>query len=352
MIKILHSADWHLDAPLQGKESLKKALLSIPGKLASLCNQEHCDLVLLAGDLFDGPHSFEGLQALKQALAQMAIPVFISPGNHDCARPDSPWLTESWPENVHIFTKPQVEYVDLENLDCRIYGAGFSSMDCPALLEGFCAQGTAKYAIGVFHGDPTMISSPYNPITQTQIRESGLNYLALGHIHKAGNLTCGETLCLWPGCPMGKDYGESGEKGAYIVTLDDTVHAQFVPLDTPRFYDLELNVQGDAQAVLERLLPPAGSGDYYRITLTGSSEPLDLQALTGHFNHVPNLVLRDRTSLPVDVWKALGQDSLEGHYFALLKGAMTDAPVEQQERILLAAEISRRILDGQEVVLP
>ena len=45
MIKILHSADWHLDAPLLGKEELKKALASVPVKLANLCKEENCDLV-------------------------------------------------------------------------------------------------------------------------------------------------------------------------------------------------------------------------------------------------------------------------------------------------------------------
>lgn len=350
MIKILHSADWHLDAPLLGKEQLKKALLSVPGKIAALCRQEQCDLVLLSGDLFDGDYSFEGLQALKQALQEMAVPVFISPGNHDCARPHSPWLTEQFPKNVHIFTKPQIEAVDLPQLDCTVYGAGFTAVDCPALLEGFHAETTRTYSVGVFHGDPTIVSSPYNPITQTQIRQSNLSYLALGHIHKAGSLRCGSTLCLWPGCPMGKDYGEPGEKGVYIVTLDADVNGRFVPLDTPRFYDLELNVQADALHTLEQLLPPAGSPDYYRIALTGTSEALDLPALIGHFSHIPNLELRDKTSPPVDIWKALGQDSLEGNYFSALKQAIDRG--ENAEEILLAAQISRQILDGQEVVLP
>ena len=53
MIKILHSADWHLDAPLRGKAPLKKLLLTIPDKIARICKQEQCDLVLLSGDLFD-----------------------------------------------------------------------------------------------------------------------------------------------------------------------------------------------------------------------------------------------------------------------------------------------------------
>ena len=49
-MKILHTADWHLDAPLQGHgESLRKALGEIPGRILELCRQEHCDLVLIAG---------------------------------------------------------------------------------------------------------------------------------------------------------------------------------------------------------------------------------------------------------------------------------------------------------------
>jgi hypothetical protein len=218
-------------------------------------------------------------------------------------------------------------------------------------LEGFRASHTTRYGIGIFHGDPTMVSSAYNPITQTQIRQSGLDYLALGHIHKAGSLLCGDTLCLWPGCPMGKDYGEPGEKGAYIITLDHSVSSKFVPLDTPRFYDLTLTVKGSAQEVLEKILPPAGSMDYYRITLTGESEKLDIPLLLGAFSHISHLELLDSTVAPVDVWKALGTDTLEGQFFGMLKEAMDTTP-DEKEVLLLAAELSRRILDGQEVVLP
>ena len=60
-MKILHSADWHLCSPLQGRSEaqtqlLKAHLLQIPGKIAALCRAEGCDLMLLAGDLFDGPY--------------------------------------------------------------------------------------------------------------------------------------------------------------------------------------------------------------------------------------------------------------------------------------------------------
>ena len=348
MIKILHSGDWHLDSPFQGRTeaqagALRQELLQIPDKIAALCREENCDLVLLSGDLFDGAYTQETFRRVSDALQRMEKPVFISPGNHDYLSPDSPYEKEVWPENVHIFKRQTIEWVDIPNLDLRVYGAGFQSMDCPGLLQDWKAQGRA---VGVFHGDPTQIHSPYNPVTKTQVANSGLMYLALGHVHKADSFLAGQTLCAWPGCPMGRGWDEEGEKGVLIVTVDDGVQTQFVPLDTPQFHDLEIN----AREGLASVLPAIPNDDFYRITLTGETELPDLEALQKEFSRFPNLILRDHTRRPVDIWKSLGEDSFEGMYFDLLKAALKGD--EQDETILLAAKISRRLLDGQEVELP
>ena len=186
-LKILHTADWHLDSPFGGFTEPQRQLLQaqqrrLPGKIADLCRREDCDLMLLAGDIFDGKPSRETVDTLKEALARCGVPVMVAPGNHDFCAPGSPWLEENWPENVHIFTGA-LESVTLESLSCRIYGAGYRSMDCGPLLEDFRAEGDERYCIAVLHGDPTQRESPYSPITTAQVRESGLDYLALGHIH-------------------------------------------------------------------------------------------------------------------------------------------------------------------------
>lgn len=356
-MKILHSADLHLDAPFTGRsdaqaQTLKKALLKVPGLLAELCRRENCDLVLLSGDLFDGPWSRDSYLALRSALEEMAVPVFISPGNHDFVSPESPYLTEHWPENVHIFTRTAMESISLPALDCRIYGAGYRSMDCDGLLVDFQAEGTERWHIGILHGDPTQVSSPYCPITANQIRESGLHYLALGHIHKTGTLRAGETLCAWPGCPMGRGFDELDTKGALIVTLEDAVHAEFVPLQTTRFFDYETAPGSDPTAALSSLLPALVDDNFYRVTFTGESAPLDIAALRDAFAQFPNLELRDRTVPPLDIWGTASEDTLEGVYFRLLKSALDDADEATRETLTLAARISRQILDGQEVRLP
>ncbi len=347
-MKILHAADWHLDAPLVFHgEGLRQALAAVPGQILEIAKEEGVDLVLLSGDLFDGAYTPRSYQDLYTVLNALGVPVFITPGNHDYCDPDSPWMTELWPENVHIFKTNRIESVGIPALDCRVYGAGFESMDCPPLLEGFRADCEEKYAIGVFHGDAAQIGSPYNPITKAQVQMSNLDYLALGHIHKADSFVAGKTLCAWPGCPMGKGYDESGEKGVYIVELTDQTSLRFRPLQTARFYDLQ--AQPDE---LSSVLPAVRDESYYRVTLTGSCDEPNLAALQEEYKHLPNLIFRDKTTRPLDVWGSLGEDSFEGVYFGLLRQAMENAGEEEKQDVYLAAQISRQLLEGQEVVLP
>jgi DNA repair exonuclease SbcCD nuclease subunit len=240
-----------------------------------------------------------------------------------------------------------MEALLLEELDCRVYGAGYRSMDCGSLLQGFRCREDARYHIGVLHGDPLQADSPCCPVTAEQIGHSGLDYLALGHIHKGGQLRQGRTLCAWPGCPMGRGFDETGVKGALVVTLEETTQARFLPLDTPRFFEEKTSAEA-----LSQLLPAVGSRDFYRITLVGEGLFPSLDALYEQYRRFPNLELRDRRSSPTDLWGSIDADTLEGVYFRILKDALEDADAETGQIIRLAARLSRQILDGQEVILP
>lgn len=356
-MKILHSADWHLDAPLSGRTEqqaafLRREMLKIPGRIAELCRKEACQMLLLSGDLFDGDYTRESYRTVYDALDELKIPVFIAPGNHDHCKPSSVYLAERWPENVHIFTHPVMEKVEVQALACTVYGAGYDAMDCPALLEDFHADGQGKWHIGVLHGDATTAASPYCPVSAQQVRRSGLDYLALGHIHKGGSFRSGDSFCAWPGCPMGHGYDEPGIKGVILAEVGETVQARAVPLDTPRFYDESLEVGDDPEGALASLLPGVQTHDFYRVTLEGYADGVDLEALRAKFSHIPELELRDRTVPETALWSTAGEDSLEGMYFGILKAALDTDSERLQRCVKLAARISRQILDGQEVALP
>lgn len=260
MIKLLHSADLHLGGAFRGlppekAAELRREQLRLPRRLAELAIQENVDLVLLAGDLFDAPQADpDSADALISALRELPCPVLISPGNHDYYTWDSPYYYGKFPENVHIFTEPRLTSLAFPSLDCRVYGGGYRSMDCPPLLEGFRAEGAEAHQILLLHGEVTGAGSPYAPITRGQLAASGLGYAALGHIHKGDSLRLGDTLCAWPGCPMGRGFDETGIKGALLVTLESGgSQTSFVPLGEHAYWDLEVPAGDEPAKSLWRL---------------------------------------------------------------------------------------------------
>ena len=123
MIRFLHAADLHLDSPFSGltpeqAADRRKLQRQLPAKITALANERHCDLLLLAGDVFDGARVCpETVEALVRAFERFEGQVFIAPGNHDYYHDRSPWALTLWPENVHIFTgKPE----SVELPDCRV----------------------------------------------------------------------------------------------------------------------------------------------------------------------------------------------------------------------------------------
>lgn len=340
-LRLLHSGDFHLDSPFRGfdrerGELLRRESLALPGKIAGLCRREGCELLLLAGDIFDGRPTRESLDALKDALEEVRVPVFLTPGNHDFFTPGCCWQSERWPGNLRIFAGDW-ESVSLPGLDCRVWGAGYEQMDCPGLLEGFHARGPERYQIALLHGDAMTPGSPYCPVTAAQARQSGLSYLALGHVHRAGSFRAGDTLCAWPGCPMGRGWDETGEKGVYIVDVGARTELRFRAVPGIRFYDLEIPA-----GELENRLPGGETRDFYRITLTGEGE--GEICLPG----IPNLWLKDQRTAPGELWELAGEDTLEGVYFRLLR----ERAEAGDDAAALAARISRELLMGKEVALP
>ena len=259
-LKILHSADWHLDSPFGSVGEADRAFLRqksrrIPSLIAQLCRREHCDLMLLSGDLFDGAYTAESLTELREALKYAGVPVLIAPGNHD----------------------------------------------------------------------------------------------PLGHIHRADGFRAGQTLCAWPGCPMGRGWDETGEKGVLLVTLGEDAGVRPVSLGLPGFFSQKVPIGDDPIRTAEALLPPGGQDSFYRLTLTGRGN-VAMDALKRHFSRYPRLEFLDRTAPVPDLAALSGTETLSGVLFGKLL-ALSREP-EMKETALLAAQITADILDGREVELP
>lgn len=87
MLKILHTADWHLGKRLQEYSRLEEQTLVLD-EICQIADQENVDLVLLAGDIFDTFNpAHEAVELLYKTLRRLskngARPILAISGNHD-----------------------------------------------------------------------------------------------------------------------------------------------------------------------------------------------------------------------------------------------------------------------------
>lgn len=359
MLRFLHAADLHLDAPFSALSPEQAArrraeLRELPEAICELANQQNCDLLLLAGDLFDTVGGYpETIEALQRAFAACRAKIFISPGNHDFYSAASPYARVTWPENVHIFTSSEPACVYLPDLDCAVYGAAFLGQTAESPLAHFRVQDPDAKNLMVLHADAMNPGSPYAPITREQIEAAGLDYLALGHIHlRAEPALAGKTAYAWPGCPMGRGFDETGEKGVYLGTLDEGGCAlTFHPLPGRRYEILRVSAGEDAlQSILSALGSTETKDHCYRILLSGESDPIDLKALHEQLEvRFFSLSIRNHTIPKADLWTGAGEDSLKGLLLQDLQKQWHSAPTAEKKRFELAARYALAALEGREV---
>ena len=363
-IKILHAADLHLDSPFEalpaGKAAIRrKEQRELLDALAKLAAAERVDLVLLSGDLLDSSTPYyETGEDLVRALRDIPAAVFISPGNHDFYSPRSPYARLQMPDNVHIFTDSAIRCFALPSLKVRVYGAAFTENRSGALLRGFRAERKEGVLnLLCMHGELGSRDGAYNPISEEDLAQSGIDYAALGHIHKASGLRqAGRTWYSWPGCPEGRGFDETGEKYVNIVELEPgQCRLKQVSIALRRYEQLQVDVTGaDPLLAIHSSLPDDTVCDVYRITLIGETDAApDLQRLQDTLSELFfELQLRDETRLRRGVWDYAGEDTLRGLFLARLKARYDAAKTEEERRKLeQAARWGLAALDNAEEVV-
>ena len=355
MIKLIHGADFHLDSPFSGLDPAQAAqrrqeqreLLS---RLARLSRDRQADLVLLSGDLVDGRQTYrETAQALSQTLGEIPCPVLIAPGNHDPYTAKSLYAALDWPDNVHLFSTEELQNVEFPALRCVVYGSAFTSPrrgDDP--LAGVQVQGPEDWVkLAVLHGEVEG-AGDYAPIAKSSIAGSGLDYLALGHIHQYSGLQReGNTFWAYPGCPEGRGFDETGDKGVlYVEAEPGACKAEFVPLCRRRYRIIQADVTGvqDVLSAAQTALTPDVQEDICRLIFTGErgAEGLDLGRLAEQLSgRCYALTLRDRTRAGRDVWGRMEEDGLTGLFLRAMAARCQAQPdsdmLQQAVRFGLAA---------------
>ncbi len=307
MIKILHTADIHLDAPLttlalrsealRGK--IQTATRAAFTRIVDTALAEEVAALLIAGDLYDGAQrSAKTAAFLTQQLERLraaGIPVFYIKGNHDAENPVTGEV--ALPDNVHVFGARGGK-VQLPGTDVWIHGVSFNGKHAPeSLLGKFGAPVPGAVNIAMLHTSLAGAAGHdnYAPCTVAELTTLGFDYWALGHVHKR-QVHSEAPWVVMPGIPQGRDIGEAGEKSATLITIDaGKLSVRDVPSSVVTFLAHSLDLTGaeeddeirqrlraGLQALLDGLAP--GNEAIVRLTLTGRT--------ARHWH-----VLRDR-----DVW--------------------------------------------------
>jgi|SRR5690554_864940 len=251
-IRFIHAADLHIESPYKGlsqsNEELGKALVSFAehayDDLIDKCIQEKVDFLLIAGDSFDSEeaslkaqYSFvEGLRKLEKH----KIEVYVICGNHD---PLSKWPNSfKIPSNVHLFNSTTVErkVFEKEGKQFAIYGCSFMEKEeYRNLAKTYYRSANDDFAIGILHGtlEGAQGHDPYAPFSMDDLRASGIDYWALGHIHKRAVLNEAKPTAIYVGNLQGRHFNESGEKGCYLVEVagNQIEKYEFLPISKVLF---------------------------------------------------------------------------------------------------------------------
>ncbi|NDI36440.1 metallophosphoesterase family protein [Chengkuizengella sediminis] len=259
--RFIHAADLHLDSPFKGYMNIpskeitsyiKNSTFIALQTMVDLAIREKVQFVVLSGDIFDlADRSLRAQIRFQKEMLRLGennIQVFIIHGNHDPE--DGSRADLKWPDHVHFFPSNQVEMIPALDRNgqeiAHIYGISYPTRSVTSnLTEKFNIKDVNQYNIALLHtnldGNPA--HDNYAPSHKEDLLKLAVNYWALGHIHTR-QIVHEEPHIVYPGNIQGRSVRELGERGCYIVDVDETrtTKLTFVALEAVRWIHNKINI--------------------------------------------------------------------------------------------------------------
>jgi len=338
LFRFLHTGDLHLDSPVEGLSAeappevlavLRAATTNAWNNVVGAAIGHQIDFVVIAGDVFEvASPTLLGQTRFRDGLARLAdagIASFVVHGNHDPldGRTWAPSL--DFPATVHRFGTDAGESVPVMRDGreiARIHGRSYpQSVVRDNYAAGMRAQPGSPFAIGLLHtnvGDRPGHHN-YAPCSVEDLRASGMDYWALGHIHQPGQVLA-DPPAFYSGIPQGRDPGELGARGCYVVEVDAArrVTSSFVPTDVVRWHPLEVSIDALAddeavrracrEAIGSALDASDGRSLVVRLRLTGRGPLHATLARPGYLDDLRQLLNEERNLALPFAWVESARD--------------------------------------------
>jgi len=330
-MRVLHTSDWHVGRTFHGRDLLAEQEDVLSG-LADLVADEHVDVVVVAGDLYDrAVPSGEAVETCVRVLARLreaGARIVVTPGNHDSAarvgafgefaaagglhlrtrisQLHEPVLVEDAHGPVAFYGIPYLEPDPAKqalNATAEVPGAspvegrGHTAVLAEAMnrIRADLAGRPGARSLVLAHafvtgGDASDSERTIAVGGVEQVPGStfdGVDYVALGHLHGPQRLA--EHL-RYSGSPLAYSFSEARQrKSVFLVDLDasglSTVEQRELPVPRPL---------ATAEGTLDELLESPEHADladcFLSVTLTDEVRPLEaMRRLQERFPHAVHL---------------------------------------------------------------
>lgn len=277
MMKILHTADWHLGKKLDRFSRLEEQVLVL-NEIVEIADEQNADLILIAGDLFDNFNpSVEATELFYKTLKRLSLngkrPVIAISGNHDSPNlidaPD-PLAREC---GIILIGHPKAKITpfELEHFKISNSGEGFIELQLKSLnfpvrilhtpyaneirlkeyfgenkeeelnkvlaenwseiADEFCDQHGVNLLMAHLYmnkkGEP-IIKEPEGEkpikignatLIYSDIIPSQIQYAALGHLHGFRNIGTTEKPVVYSSSPLCYSFSEAGQT-KYVTIIE------------------------------------------------------------------------------------------------------------------------------------
>jgi exonuclease SbcD len=279
--KFIHCADLHLGSrsygiagrdPELGKK-LRESVFESFSRIIDRAVITNTDFMVISGDIFDETTETPATRLrFAKELEKVKIPVYICLGNHDHVMS---W-TESipYPENVHVFgSEPESIILQTAGGPVEIVGKSFPERHSSENPTIGIAGRQGMFSIAVLHCslDKVAPDTEYGPCSLSDMVNKGIDYWALGHIHKRTEVSA-DPYVIYPGNIQGRSRKEIGEKGAYMVTVTDdrVTEAKFFATQEIVWKEVSCDITGkDINSMIGDVVSKAGTRSMVSLTFTG-----------------------------------------------------------------------------------
>lgn len=388
MVRLIHTADLHLDSAFSSRFSKEEAeerrrnLLIAWNKLLQYGIERKVQAILISGDLFDSPVVSRSTMEifLSSIRKNPEISFFYLRGNHDTKNTFR--FRDDLPKNLFLFSKEGKKYRLKEKLVLlgqEFYGTE-SLLELPEepeelVEEELLSPSSAKDAVqsiwnlkeedcnilmlhgALREGGPEVQNE--QGISLKQLSRYPIHYLALGHIHKREEGKCGSLNYIYPGCLQGRGFDEEGEKGFYYVEIEEEtkeIKAEFVPLKEGEFRIIPIFLSEedgtlDAEEKIRESLKKEGvdAKDSLRIILKGekrAEEERNLRYLEKQLEEeYAYIEIKDETKLKLRKEEFIHEKGLKGEFLRMVCESESLSEEEKEKLMILGIGL----LQGEEL---